>query len=253
MSVSSIINSLNDVIHKIRVKLYPNHLHGVEGAYIGRVKDEAMLGIPELVASLKNRVGFTGKAEDALSYFLQIMAEAKFRLCDGFSINFGPFSVHPHVGGTWDKVNEEFDRKKHPVSFRYRTRTEMRELAAEIEVEVDGLADAQGYIDEVTDVSTEAVNEVLTPGGEFIISGDKIRIAGDHGDCGIYFVSAADAGQKVKFSGHLAENTPAGLIGIIPALAAGAWKIQVVTQYTSGGTLLKEPRTIESAVEFTVA
>jgi hypothetical protein len=120
-------------------------------------------------------------------------------------------------------------------------------------VEVDGLADVSGYIDEVVDVTTDAVNETLTPGGEFIISGNKIKIAGDNAACGLYFVSVADATQRVKVTGRMAENTPSKLIGIIPALAAGAWKVQVVTQWTSGGTLLKEQRTIESAVEFTVA
>jgi phage tail sheath gpL-like len=111
-----------------------------------------------------------------------------------------------------------------------------------------------GYIDEVVDVTSDAVNETLTPGGEFIISGDKLKIAGDNADVGLYFVSAADATQRVKVTGRMAENAPAKLIGIIPALAAGAWKVQVVTQYAGSGTItLKAPRTIESKVEFTVA
>jgi hypothetical protein len=254
MSVSSVINSLNEVMHRIRVKLYPNYLKGVEGAYIARVRDEAMLGIRDLVASLKNRAGFTGKAEDAIDYYEQIIAEAKYQLCDGFAVNFGPFSVHPHVGGTWDKVNEAHDRDKHPVSFRYRTRAEMRALTSQIEVEVDGLADVNGLIDEVVDVTTDAVNETLTPGGEFIITGDKLKITGDNAGVGLYFVSAADTTQRVKVTGRMAENAPTKLIGIIPVLTAGAWKVQVVTQYTgTSSTFLKAPRTIESKAEFTVA
>jgi hypothetical protein len=34
-------------------------------------------------------------------------------------------------------------------------------------VEIEGLAEVNGYIDEVMDVSTEAVNETLTPSGQF--------------------------------------------------------------------------------------
>ncbi|GAB6391723.1 MAG: DUF4469 domain-containing protein [Treponematales bacterium] len=80
------------------------------------------------------------------------------------------------------------------------------------------------------------------PGGQFIITGHKIKIAGT--DAG---------GDPVKVTGHLAENSPARLIGIIPALAAGQWKARVVTLFSSDGTLLKEPRTIESAHPLTVA
>jgi hypothetical protein len=159
-----------------------------------------------------------------------------------------------NVGGTWDKENEAHDRDKHPVSFRYRTRAELRALTSQIAVEVDGLADVQGYIDEVVDVTGDAVNETLTPGGEFIISGDKIKIAGDNAGVGLYFVSAADTTQRIKVTGRMAENGPAKLIGIIPALTTGAWKVQVGTQYAGSGTItLKAPRTRESKVAFTGA
>ncbi|MDR2446354.1 MAG: hypothetical protein LBD58_03540 [Treponema sp.] len=50
------------------------------------------------------------------------------------------------------------------VTFRFRTRAPLRVLAERIVVEVEGVANAQGYIDEFVDVSAEAVNETLTPG-----------------------------------------------------------------------------------------
>jgi hypothetical protein len=34
-------------------------------------------------------------------------------------------------------------------------------------VEVEGLTDFSGYIDEFIDITTESVNETLTPGGQF--------------------------------------------------------------------------------------
>jgi hypothetical protein len=53
-------------------------------------------------------------------------------------------------------------------------------------------------------------------------------------------------------TGHLAENTANKLIGIIPALTTGTWKLEIKTQFSSGSNLLKEPRTIESTAAFTV-
>ena len=97
-------------------------------------------------------------------------------------------------------------------------------------MEVAGLADASGNIDEFIDVTTEAVNETLTPGGQFSVSGHKIRVAG-----------------------HLAEDTASKVIAIIPAgFTAGDYTLEIVTQYTPGGSFLKEPRTIAFSVQLAV-
>ncbi|MDR2536936.1 MAG: DUF4469 domain-containing protein [Treponema sp.] len=246
------INNVVEVLHRVPVKLYPNYLPQVEGAYIARTVNEATLNIEQVCAALKNRGGFTGNYNDLVEYVRQFFDEAAYQLCDGFAVNTGYFSVHPNVGGMFDKATEGHDTGKHPVTFRFRTRAPLRALAERIVVEVEGLADASCYIDEFIDVSTEAVNETLTPGGMFNISGHKVKVAGDSPDVGVYFVSAADPSQRVKVAGHLAENAASKLIGVIPALTPGAYTLEVVTQYTHGGSPLKEPRTITFAPQLTV-
>ncbi|MDR1249411.1 MAG: DUF4469 domain-containing protein [Treponema sp.] len=246
------INNENEVLHRIRVKLYPNYLPKVKGAYIARTDNEASLTIEEVCAAGKSRGGFTGSYDDFVEHVHQFFNEATYQLCDGFAVNTGYFSIHPNVGGTFDKVTEGHDTGKHPVTFRFRTRAPLRSLAERIVVEIEGLADSSGYIDEFIDVTTEAVNETLTPGGQFSISGHKIKVDGDKPEVGVYFVSAADPSVRVKVAGHLAENTASKLIGIIPALTPGAWKPEIVTQFSSGSSFLKEPRAIESSLVLTV-
>jgi hypothetical protein len=248
----AIINNENEVLHRVRVKLYPNYLPKVEGAYIARTDNEASLTIEEVCAAGKSRGGFTGSYDDFVEHVHQFFDETAYQLCDGFAVNTGYFSVHPNVGGTFDKVTEGHDTDKHPVTFRFRTRAPLRALAERIVVEVEGLADASGYIDEFIDVTTEAVNETLTPGGQFSMSGHKIRVDGDKPEVGVYFVSTADPSQRVKVEGHLAENAASKVIGVIPALTPGAWKLEIVTQYTHGSSPLKEPRTITFGPQLTV-
>jgi hypothetical protein len=250
--IMAIINGINEVLHHIRVKLYPNYLSNVEGAYLARTDNEASLSIEAVCAALKNRGGFTGNYDDLVEYVKQFFDEAAYQLCDGFAVNTGYFSVHPNVGGTFDKVTEGRGTEKHPVTFHFRTRAPLRALAEHIIVEVDGLADVTGYIDEFTDITTESVNDALSPGGMFSIAGHKIKVVGDDPEVGVYFVSEADTTRRVKVSGHLAENTASKLIGVIPALSAGKWKVEVKTQFASGGTRLKEPRIIEFKGELTV-
>jgi hypothetical protein len=71
-------------------------------------------------------------------------------------------------------------------------------------VEVEGLADVQGYIDEFIDVSTEFVNDTLSPGGMFSIAGHKLKIAGGIPEVGVYFRTGGGpggAGQGGRPSG----------------------------------------------------
>jgi hypothetical protein len=250
----AIISNVNEVLHRIRVKLYPNYLPRVEGAYIARTDNEASLSVEQVCAALKNRGGFTGNYDDLVEYVKQFFDEAAYQLCDGFSVNTGYYSIHPNVGGTFNAVNEAHDKEKHPVSFRFRTLAALRSLAERIDVEVEGLADVQGYIDEFIDITTEAVNETATPGGMFSISGHKIKVVGEDPACGMYFVSQGDSPQEVKVAGHLAENTGSKVIGVIPSLTAGEWKAVIKTQFSgSGSTILKAPRVIESFFTLTVA
>jgi hypothetical protein len=249
MALSS---AVTEVLHRIRVKLYPNYLPQVEGAYIARTDNEASLTIEQVCAALKNRGGFTGSYDDLVEHVRQFLDEVVYQICDGFAVNLKYFLIYPNVGGTFDMVFEGHDTHKHPVSFRFRVLAPLRAQAEHIVVEGEGLADVQGYIDEFTDVTTESVNETLTPGGMFSIAGHKLKVAGDNPEVGVYVVPEADPAGLVKVGGHLAENTASKLIGIVPALGAGKWKVEVKTQYTVGGTFLKEPRVIESRFVLTV-
>ena len=100
----AIINNVNEVLHRVRVKLYPNYLQGVEGAYIARTDDEASLSIEDVCAAMKNRGGFTGNYDDLVDHVKQFFDETAYQLCDGFAVNTGYYSLHPKIGGTFDAV-----------------------------------------------------------------------------------------------------------------------------------------------------
>jgi hypothetical protein len=253
----SIIDPASEVLHRIRVKLYPNRLSNVEGAYIARADNEASLSIEDVCAALKSRGGFTGDYDDVVEHVKRFFDEAAYQLCDGFAVNAGYFSIHPNVGGTFDsavrgRVSRE--ARKHPITFRFRALAPLRALADRIAVEVEGVADASGRIGELLDITTGSANGALTPGGIFVITGRKIKVTGENPDVGVYFASAEDAGLRVKVAGRLAENTASKVAGIVPALDAGEWKAEIKTQFSGYGSKgLKEPRVIESAFTATVA
>jgi len=243
----SIINNITEVLHKINVKLYPNYLPNVEGQYVARTDNEASLTIEQVCAALKNRGGFTGKYDDLVECVSQFFDEAAYQLCDGFAVNMRYFSVHPNVGGTFNSENERHDPNKHPVTFRFRTRNALRRLVEHITVDIEGLADVSGRIDEFIDTDENSVNTLYVPGDQFIVNGQKIKIAGQNPDVGIYFVPVDEPAQAVKVN-RIAENTPTRIIGIAPKTEFWHNRIEIRSQYAGAGDrFLKTPRVITSS------
>jgi len=240
------ISEIKDVLHTIKVKLYPNYLKGFRGKYYARTNNESSLPIEDVCASMKKRGGYTGNYDNLVENVKQFFEEMAYLLCDGYAVNTGFFSVHPNIGGIFESPNDQHDPKKHPVSFRFRSRARFRRLLKHIRIEITGIAETSGFIDKFIDYDNNSSNVVYKPGNLFCILGNKIKIAGDDPDCGVYFVPKDDPSRAVKVT-RLAENNPKKITGIIPETEFNQNSIEIRTQYTgSGNKMLKNPRIIKS-------
>ena len=246
----AVINEITEVLHKIEAKLYPNYLGKGEGAYIARTKAEAPLSIEDVCAAAKNRGGFTGQYEDLAEHAHVFMNEMIYQLLDGFSVQLGGFfSLHTRIGGTYHGGNDHIGAENLHVAFR--ALRHLKELLLGVKIGNEGIAGDGVYIDEIIDVHTESLNSVLTPGNMVHILGHKIKVEGEDPACGVWFVNQADQ-SRTKITEHLGINRNTELFGLIPALAAGTYKLEAVTLYT-GSTPLKEARVIKAEPELTVA
>ena len=192
------IDDLSLILHRIKVKLYPNYLKNVKGTYIARTDNERTLDTNDICITSKTRGGFTGNLKDMRQYVDWYLEEIIYQLCDGYAVTNGFFTIHPNVGGTFESVREAHDHGKHPISFRFTSRARLRKLARAIEVDVEGMADTSGYIDQFTDTEEESTNGLYVPGNLFIIYGDKIKVAGSDPGVGVYFVPVDDPSMAVK-------------------------------------------------------
>jgi hypothetical protein len=82
-----------------------------------------------------------------------------------------------------------------------------------------------------------------------IVLGSRVKIEGDESSCGLYLVNVAD-GAAVKVTGNFMENRASRLSARLPTLAAGTYRVRVITQFSHGSTFLKEPRQVESGAGF---
>ena len=240
------LSDLSPILHKIRVRLYPNFLQNVQGAYIARTFNEKSLSIEDVCTALKTRGGFTGNYDELVEHVRQYYEEVAYQLCDGYAVNNGYYAIHPNIGGTFDSVNEGHDHGRHPISFRFGIRSRLKSLLRNIEVTMEGLADTSGYIDTFRDFEEDSVNSLFAPGNQLAIHGHKIKILGEDPSNGLYFVPEGDPSKAVK-AARIAENSGSNITGIIPELGPGAYRLEIRTQYSGSSTILaKTPRAVRS-------
>jgi hypothetical protein len=166
-------------------------------------------------------------------------------LLEGSSVQDGNTHLSPRIKGSWEGADPRYDSKAHKITLDATLTADLRKtLEDEVGVEVLGKkADGGALIGLVTDVATGKTDGTITPGGDLIITGAKIRVEPlDGSGTGIVFI-AADGDESFAARPYT-QNDPKKLVCRIPALAAGAYTLNIVTRYSSSNTLLKALRTI---------
>jgi hypothetical protein len=242
------------VLHPVPVDLYPNHLNE-DGKYLGRLASYRTINVRQICENLRVRGSFTGDPEDAVNNILHFCEESGFLICDGFTLNLGYYSISIHIGGTWDSFDELHDRDKHPIGFTFRVLKPLKDMASRILLSRGKIEDKPAYIAQVTDISSGAVDQTLTPGGVIVIEGHRIKITGTKPGVGLYIEGTQPAG--VPYSAVIpqpyVENEASKVIAVLPAgIPNGTYKLQINTQYAGTSTLLKDIRMIQTNVSFTV-
>ena len=228
--------------HKIRAELYDNVLTEDPNDFAARVVADKPLTSKEVCNYAAQRGGadISAKAmEHAVDLYL---GEMTYLLCNGFTVSTGVFSVRPKIKGVFNKATEQFNPEKHKISFDFSQGLKLRRELENVSVEITGVSKVTFFVDEVVDIESESVNDLLTPKHNLRISGSKVKIAGEKEENGVYFVNQ-ETNERVKVSSKIPVNKPSELMVVIPALTAGAYKLEIVTQF-SGTTKkpLKEPR-----------
>jgi hypothetical protein len=172
------------------------------------------------------------------------------KIQEGYSIQTGLAHHSPFVDGGWTGAATAADPAKHKPTLIIVPTAEMRSSLSEVGIEVLGIREGNAYIGLVTDVTTGKTDGTLTPGGQIIIAGDKIKIAPADGQgLGVFITN----GQAVWPVTPLAVNHPKEIIAIAPYnLPDGMCTLYIETRYTGGNTLLNEPRRITYVTPVTV-
>jgi len=228
--------------HNIRAELYDNLLTEDPNDFAARVVADKPLSSKDICNFAAQRGGadISAKAmEHAVDLFHD---ELIYQICNGFTVSTGVFNVRPAIKGVFNKATEQFNPEKHRISFDFNQGIKLRRELANVNVEITGVSKVSFFIDQVTDIESESVNDILTPNRNLRISGSRIKIDGESDENGVYFINQ-ESNERVKVESKIPVNRPSELIVVIPSLGAGTYKVEIVTQFSgTSNKPLKEPR-----------
>ncbi|GHV51509.1 hypothetical protein FACS1894181_13450 [Bacteroidia bacterium] len=242
------MNHFEDEIRgEFTIELYDNPLTPDDpNDLVGHVFSQGTVNLSELCKSAAGRGGADISAAAMQHATELVLKEAAFQLCNGFSINLdGIITAHVGIKGTFSGPNDHFDPERHKVVFYFQIGSVLRKLMSFIKVHIRGKADSGLKLLQIEDVASGSINDLLTPGNNLKVFGQKIKLAGDDPDVGIYFVGETTRSRVKVAANQIAVNANSQLLFIIPALANGTYHLEVTTQYSNAGSNLKAPRTFK--------
>jgi hypothetical protein len=186
------------------------------------------------------RIGerYTGLTPAQLnSAFDEITDEMRIITEDGGAVNTPLITTSWSIPGAIEGAVDYIDSKKNPPKLNAVPGYNLREAAKEAKLEKVIVADPAPHILEVKDITSETLNELITPGGVIRIRGGRLRFLPDIETNGIFIVD--DLGSEFKLT-TIVENKPARLIAVLPAnIPQGEYFIEVRTSYSASSKPMK--------------
>jgi hypothetical protein len=235
----------------LKAWLKKNQLTPDPNDYTASVVSNGSVGVDQIITEIIAD-GIELKSETILNALTRFNSKAASLALSGYNVNTGlvymrPVIKGPFYGKTWDpEVNSVYISITQGVA--------LRTAVAETTVEILGEQSDPLEIYSINDQTSGKTDGTLTKGRNAEIKGSYLKIAGDNEACGIAFVNTTTQEATKLAITDIVINEPSRLLIFVPStLAAGEYELAVTTQYSGGGNLLKQPRTVTFGTLVTVS
>ncbi len=219
--------------------LHNNHLTDDPNDYFGRVKTSGTLTLESIADRILSE-GIELQRETLVDVLSRAERMKIDGLAEGYSINTPTCYARVGVQGVFAGASAQFSKDSHKVNASFTAGKDLRDALANIQVDVLGVASTGPVIGQVIDTLSGDTDSTLTPNNVLKILGDRIKVAGESADVGVFFINQSDQSRTQVV--QIISNNPSELMVMVPALAAGDYELEVVTQFSGGSSLTKEPR-----------
>ncbi|GHV63920.1 hypothetical protein FACS1894199_00940 [Bacteroidia bacterium] len=159
----------------------------------------------------------------------------------GWNVDTGLVYLRPIITGPF--YSKRVDPLKNSIYVCATQGIEIRKELKQTEIEILGEMPDVMSILQVINMYSKVADGTITRGHNVQVDGTYIRVIGEGATVGVYLENA-EADSHVKFdAADIVVNDPGKLILLVPAdLPEGLYRLKVVTQFTGGNKLLKNPR-----------
>ncbi len=204
-------------------------------AQVQEVKSHDMNSIMEKMLQKGSTITKTDTLA-VLNAFFEVIEEVTRQ---GETVSFDEFRTHFSISGVFKGAADHFDADRHTVHLKLHAGKRLKEVLSDLSLEKVTTEKALPHVLEVKDSITGSTNQNITSAGVIEIIGSRIKIAGEDLDKGVYFEDSQGKTYKVQ---TLIENKPARLVVLVPSLEKGTYLLSIKTQYSGGGTFVKQAR-----------
>lgn len=236
----------------ISLMAYDNALTERTDDYYLRAKTQPQtLGIAEIARETAALLGKYG--EDEIALILNKAEEVKCEATASGYIISTPFCLSmPGASGTVLKndLSKPVDRNVVKVYATLSQGIALRKAMAACKVEIFTQPAVVGPLlngGEATTRNADGTTRAISPGQMMQLTGRNLKLAGTDASVGILFTSVESPSTTVFIArNEVSINEPTRLMFVLPTTVVnGSWHVRVTSQYSSGGKLLKTPRSYE--------
>jgi hypothetical protein len=227
----------------VLVELYDLKISPKADDRFGRVVTTRSLRESDLISIAVERR--TDLNATTLRASLDILKEIAIEeVANGASVQFGLGFFNLDVRGIFIGDHAQWNPDVNSLHVKTAAGVELRTAIRNVHVKVLGMANSGTIINTLTDKSSGEENTRLTPGGAVNLTGSKIKIAGGSAENGIRLIDQNTGAETLIPMISVPLNNPKRVTFVVPgSLPVGDYKLSLTTQFSSGNTLLKEPRT----------
>lgn len=221
--------------------LYDNPLTEDPNDYVGKTKSNGNVNNEDIAHEIVEE-GSEVKVETIINILNLSDKKKAQKVAQGHHLNTPLCNGYIGLTGAFRGKSAKFEKGTHRLVSNFSMGSELRAALETVTVDILGVAPTGPVIGNVEDSLSGELNSIITPNNVIKVNGSKIKIEGDDANVGIWFVNV-NGGNKVKVT-QLITNERSDVVAMVPALEAGSYELELVTQGSGGGTLLKEARSI---------
>lgn len=162
---------------------------------------------------------------EVMANYQEIIEAHEYFLKQGYGINTTFINARPTIRGVFKDKNDSFDPSRHQVKFKLRLGKYYDQTTLDVKIEKVEQESNIPVLNELEDITSGTVNEILTPDGVAVLKGLRLKFAQEDPNQGIS-LSAADS-STIRVSKVVTQRSSQIVFIVLADLTTGEYTLEV--------------------------